>query len=121
VIHGMGDLNGQPAPQHELVAFLTKGRFTFAGNRPKSVIRTVRVDADSMIHPNEKPVALMRALIRDYSKGGPVLDPFCGTGAVGVACAELGRDFVGIELDEGYCKIARQRIEAATRVGKLDF
>ena len=71
-------------------------------------------------HPNEKPLTLMRRLVATYTaEGETVLDPFCGSGTTGVACAELGRDFVGIEIDPGYVEIARRRIEAATRQGKL--
>ena len=51
---------------------------------------------------------------------GIVLDPFCGSGTTGVACVELGRNFCGIELDAGYVEIAKSRIDAATRQGKLD-
>lgn len=57
VVHGMGDLRGDFAPCHENVIFATKGRFTFPGKRPKSVIRVQRVDASKLAHPNEKPVA----------------------------------------------------------------
>lgn len=43
--------------------------------------------------------------------GGVVLDPFCGSGTVGVAAARLGREFVGVELNQEYIEIARRRIE----------
>jgi len=42
-----------------------------------------------------------------------VLDPFCGSGTTGVACVQTGRKFIGIELDPGYCDIARRRIADA--------
>jgi site-specific DNA-methyltransferase (adenine-specific) len=59
----------------------------------------------------------MRYLLRlfDTPTGGRVLDPFCGSGSTGVACAELGRDFTGIELDPEYCKIAEARITYAEK------
>lgn len=65
-------------------------------------------------HPTQKPVALMEYLIRTYTNAGDtVLDNTMGSGTTGVACANTGRRFIGIERDEGYFAIARQRIEAA--------
>lgn len=62
-------------------------------------------------HPTVKPVALMRWLVRLVCRpGGLVLDPFCGSGTTGVACREEGMDFIGIEKNEGYFKIARNRV-----------
>jgi len=68
-----------------------------------------------------KPVALLRYLCRltKTPTGGVVLDPFAGSGSTGVACAEEGRDFIGIEIDEGYCEIARRRIAAAAQQTSL--
>lgn len=64
-------------------------------------------------HPTVKPVHLMSWLVRLVSKeGDTVLDPFMGSGTTGVACKKLNRDFIGIELSEEYCDIARARIEA---------
>jgi site-specific DNA-methyltransferase (adenine-specific)/modification methylase len=70
-------------------------------------------------HPTQKPVALMRWCLSIIPNAKRILDPFCGSGTTGVACAELGRDFVGIEISEEYCAIARRRIDAATRQGRL--
>lgn len=79
VIHGMGDLTGDYAPQHENIIFVTKGKFQFPNKRPTSVIRIKRVDAEKLIHPNEKPVPLIHILIEQLShKGDVVLDPFLG-------------------------------------------
>ena len=63
------------------------------------------------IHDTEKPVELMKILIENSSQEGElVLDPFIGVGAVGIACKELNRDYIGIELDENYYNIACNRI-----------
>jgi len=48
-----------------------------------------------------------------------IFDPFCGSGTTGVACMQLGRRFIGVEIDPGYCAIARKRIDAAGRQGRL--
>jgi site-specific DNA-methyltransferase (adenine-specific) len=66
------------------------------------------------VHPTQKPVALMEYLIRTYTnEGDTVLDNCMGSGTTGVACANTGRKFIGIERDEKYFEIARQRIEEA--------
>ena len=65
-------------------------------------------------HPTQKPVSLMRYLVRTYTNpGDTVLDFTMGSGTTGVACVELGRKFVGIEKDPGYFAIARDRIRRA--------
>lgn len=70
----------------------------------------------SKIHPTEKPVALMERLVAaSSSDGGVILDFTMGSGTTGVACANLGRKFIGIEQDETYFKIAKERISAAYR------
>lgn len=65
-------------------------------------------------HPTTKPVTLMSHLVNLFTnEGETVLDPFMGSGTTGVACAKLGRKFIGIEIDPGYFDIACRRIEAA--------
>jgi len=66
------------------------------------------------VHPNEKPLGLVRHFIGLHT--GPndvVLDPFMGSGTTGVACAKLGRKFIGIEIEPKYFDIACQRIQKA--------
>ena len=71
------------------------------------------------LHPTQKPVALLEYLIRTYTQPGEtVLDFTMGSGSTGVACVNTGRDFIGIELDEGYYNIAQKRIEQARTTGK---
>jgi DNA modification methylase len=66
------------------------------------------------LHPTQKPVALLEYLIRTYTnEGETVLDFTMGSGSTGVACVNTNRDFIGIELDEGYYNIAEKRIEDA--------
>jgi site-specific DNA-methyltransferase (adenine-specific) len=63
-------------------------------------------------HPTQKPVALIEYLIRTYSnEGDVVLDNCMGSGTTGVAAVKSKRSFIGIELDEGYFEIAKNRIE----------
>jgi site-specific DNA-methyltransferase (adenine-specific) len=63
------------------------------------------------VHPTQKPVALMEYLIKTYTnEGETVLDFTMGSGTTGVACKNLGRDFIGIEKDDKYFEIAKERI-----------
>ena len=65
-------------------------------------------------HPTQKPIDLLTRIVYTSSReNAVVLDPFMGSGSTGVACTNTGRNFIGIELDEGYFKIAQERIAAA--------
>jgi site-specific DNA-methyltransferase (adenine-specific) len=71
-------------------------------------------------HPTQKPLSLMRHIVKISSRQGQtVLDPFLGSGTTGVACAMLGRDFIGIEREPSYFDIACRRIEAAYKQADL--
>ncbi len=62
-------------------------------------------------HPTQKPLTLLRRIIRASSKPGDlVLDPFCGSGTTGVAALELGRRFIGIDTSEEYLELAEKRM-----------
>jgi DNA modification methylase len=65
------------------------------------------------VHPTQKPVGLMEWCLGFLPKAQTILDPFMGSGTTGVACARLGRYFIGIEIDEGYFEIACDRIRKA--------
>lgn len=65
-------------------------------------------------HPTVKPLSILENLVVNSSQEGEVvLDCFMGSGSTGVACLNTNRDFIGIELDEGYFEIAQNRIEEA--------
>jgi len=77
---------------------------------PKSVLK-INKSINSNVHPTQKPVALMEYLIKTYTNEGElVLDFTMGSGTTGVACKNLNRNFIGIELDDGYLEIAEERI-----------
>ena len=79
---------------------------------PTSIIKFKR--DKSGLHPTQKPVALMEYLIKTYTNEGDlVLDNCMGSGTTGVACKNLNRDFIGIELDKEYFDIATKRINDA--------
>lgn len=87
--------------------------FSNDGTRyPKSVLNISRdFSAQQQVHPTQKPVPLMEWLIKTYSNDGEVvLDNCMGSGSTGVAAANLGRKFIGMETDPEYFKIAQDRI-----------
>ena len=74
--------------------------------------KTYSSDVDIRIHPTQKPLLLMEYLVKTFSnEDDVVLDFTMGSGTTGVACCNLNRKFIGIELDEDYFKIAQQRIQ----------
>ena len=86
-------------------------------NYPKNILR-VKSEGKT-VHPTQKPVALMEYLIKTYTnEGETVLDFTMGSGTTGVACGNLGRMFVGIEMDEGYFEVAKNRILEAKEKAK---
>jgi len=81
---------------------------------PRSVLIFSTDKQKLRLHPTQKPVALMEYLIKTYTnEGETVLDFTMGSGTTGVAAINLNRSFIGIELDESYFNIAKQRIENA--------
>jgi len=98
------------------VAFYGKCPYLAArlGSRPNGKYGIYGNDSNKIAHPCAKPLAAMKWLVQRTSLDGfVVLDPFMGSGTTGVACAQLGRDFIGIEIDPGYFAIAEKRISEA--------
>jgi DNA modification methylase len=83
---------------------------------PTSILTFSNAVQIGKVHPTQKPIALMEYLIRTYTnEGETVLDFTMGSGTTGVACVNTARKFIGIELDQGYFDIAKERIVAATK------
>jgi site-specific DNA-methyltransferase (adenine-specific) len=81
---------------------------------PKSILYYDTGKRQQLFHPTQKPVALFEYLIKTYTNDGEtVLDNCMGSGTTAIACINTGRNFIGIELDEGYFDIAQKRIQAA--------
>lgn len=117
-------LNGQGPGQGAecfVVAWNGKGhaRWNAGGKRGVYTHLTNQRDRDGR-HPTEKPIPLMAELLADFTNPGEtILDPFMGSGTTGVACAKMGRKFIGIELDPKYFDIACERIDKAYRQGDI--
>lgn len=86
--------------------------YTYTHKHPDTIIAGKWIANSGKQHPTQKPVALMEYLIKTYTKElETVLDFTMGSGTTGVACCNTNRDFIGIELDKEYFKIAEQRIK----------
>jgi site-specific DNA-methyltransferase (adenine-specific) len=85
---------------------------------PKTIIRHKQ---EKGLHPTQKPVGLMEYLIKTYSnEGDTILDNTMGSGTTGIAAQNLNRSFIGIEMDEKYFQVAKERIENMSK-NKLDI
>ena len=72
-------------------------------------------DIDIRMHPTQKPLSLLEELVKTFSNEGDIiLDSCMGSGTTGIACINTGRNFLGIELDEDYFNIAKERIESVS-------
>ena len=79
---------------------------------PKQILKYNRVDKHHILHPTQKPVELLEYLIKSFSNEGDlILDNCMGCGSTGVACKNLNRNFIGIEKELEYFKIAQNRID----------
>lgn len=88
-----------------------KASYTYTHRHPDTIIEGFWEANKGKVHPTQKPVALLEYLIKTYTNEGDlVLDFTMGSGTTGVACKNLNRDFIGIELDEKYYNIAKKRI-----------
>ncbi len=89
-----------------------------AGKQMKSVWKIAAPPKREKVfgkHPTQKPIALIELCLKaSTNKGAIVLDPFMGAGTSGVACVQLDRDFIGIELDENHVRVAIKRMKEAS-------
>ena len=105
--------------QFEYILFFRKGAGVKINNCGTSDILSIpnkktKNDEGKNLHDTEKPVELMKILIENSSnQNETVLDPFMGVGAACIACINTNRNFIGIEKDETYFKIAQKRIDEA--------
>lgn len=129
-VFGKGKINYYPIMTHRLVneydytkettrTELSSGKVNmdkklYTHRYPKTILEYPMGDNNhrEILHPTQKPVALIEYLVKTYTKESDlVLDFTMGSGTTGVACKRLNRNFIGIELDENYFKIAKERIE----------
>ena len=99
---------------YECAMWFTKKRAKWTFNRQDEKYQRPKFVAgiESGLHPTQKSLFLMESLLKIHSNmNDVVIDPFMGSGTTGVACKKLGRSFIGVEKDESYFAIAKNRIE----------
>jgi site-specific DNA-methyltransferase (adenine-specific) len=108
--HTAGDLRGDYANRTEYLLFGHKGRRLLSGHRDANTLFFKRAGR-KRDHPTEKPEEMLRYLIEKSSVPGElVLDPFAGSGTTCRAAKDLGRRYLGVEIDPKYAEIARRRL-----------
>lgn len=110
---GMGDLAMPWGPSTEEIYVMGSG---FSGKRSGQILRNAHRPSNNSLHPTEKPVGLMEALLAKCP-AGTVADPFMGSGTTLVAAKNLGRRAIGVELNEKYCEIAAKRLSQEVLFG----
>ena len=105
-----GDLEHAHGRMWEGIAFWPQIGHKFNFRLP-DVLDCAKIPSSDLRHPAEKPVDLLLHIL-EANVGEIVLDPYCGVGSTCVAAKMLGRRYIGIDISEEYCEIARQRLEA---------
>lgn len=116
---GMGDLSLPWKPSFELAYIAGSG---WTGSRGEGVLRgptMITWESHGRCHPHQKPVWLAEHFIERLPSAQTILDPFAGSGTTGVACVQLGRHFIGVEIDETHFATACRRIEEAYKQPRL--
>jgi len=97
-------------PSYELVALICPNKIGLKNRGLRDIVK-VPWSSHKPHHPAEKPIDLLRFIVQESTEQGEiVIDPFMGSGTTGVACKELNRRFIGIEIDEKYCEISAKRL-----------
>ena len=110
---GMGDLEGDYAPKYEMILFCSNGSKKLNGGRDANILKAKRTGNEN--HPTEKPVNLISYLIEKSSnKGDLVLDTFAGSFSTARDCKEIGRNFICFEIEEDYCRTAKNLLNGAS-------
>jgi site-specific DNA-methyltransferase (adenine-specific) len=98
--------------EHETAYLLAKGEVTPPASPVPDVLDWTYTG--NLLHPTQKPITVLKPLIEAFCKpGGVVLDPFCGSGSTLVAAQEVGRDYIGIELDSTHHSVAMARLHGS--------
>jgi len=108
----VGNRNAKTLPK--TLGFRPDNGRKVSGLNPKMILDIPAQRTTKGLHPTQKPVALMEYLVKTYTnEGETVLDFTMGSGTTGVACKNLNRSFIGIEMDDKYFELARERINEA--------
>jgi adenine-specific DNA-methyltransferase len=113
---GMGDVNAKTWGQGmEFILFLKKGRRVATDTRRNGVLHVPQLRPHQLIHPHEKPTALLELLIKhSTNRGDLIVDPFAGSGSTIRAARNLGRSGVGVEYDQKNWEIANRALSESS-------
>src|SRR5712692_6044190 len=110
-----GDLKGNYGYQYEMVLYAHKGRRWLFGKRDSDILYFDKVPTQAMRHPTEKPIKLLEYLIgKSTAVGEVVLDMFMGSGSTCVAAKNMGRRYIGIEMEPTWFAVAKKRLGVST-------
>jgi len=108
---GMGDLEGDYAPQVEMIAYATKSRHILREGRSPNLLSFGRVSPAQLQHSCEKPESLLGFLVsKSTAPGSIVFDPFSGSGSTLAASKRVQRRSIGIEIEMKHCETAIRRL-----------
>lgn len=110
---------GRFSSSAEYIVYASHGIPTAGEQSPQNVLQFAPVDGEEKRHIAEKPLGLLEVLVSLTDVGATVCDPFMGSGTTGVACVNLSRKFIGIELERRYFDLACERIEKAHAQSRL--
>jgi DNA modification methylase len=119
--HSVGDVNKKL--QNNNYGKYTLKETNFDGEKyPVSIVEFMKPHPSKAVHPTQKPVELLEYLIKTYTNENDiVLDNCMGSGSTGIACRNLNRNFIGIELDKKYFDVATERINKAEKINNRPF
>lgn len=114
-LHSKGVVYAEKKPKNQNYGKFMQSEDSRKGStekHPKSILSFQKPHPSKVLHRTEKPISLLEYLVKTYTnEGDTVLDNCMGSGSTGVACKNTGRHFIGIEIDENYFNIAKERIE----------
>lgn len=110
---GMGDLNNPWGLSSEFILYFQKGKRERTISRRSNVVHFEQVHSSKIIHPHEKPQALLELLIKTSTKEYDfIVDPFGGSGSLAVAARSINRSCIAIEMDDNNYKLAKGRLDS---------
>ena len=105
--------------QYEMILVLEKGKPKYNLKNFSDIQDAKHINHNQLTHPHEKPLDLLSKIIEHSSKESDlVLDPFCGSGSVCIACKQNNRRWIGIELDKKYANMAKKKLQLNFNGGK---
>ena len=111
--HGSGDLKGDYAAKDEWIIFAHKGRRLLRGKREVNIMEYPKINSSKLLHPTQKPVELLRLLIKKSTDEGEViLDPYGGVLSTAVAAIQERRSFIMIDIERSFLEKGIARIKA---------